>query len=165
MLNAALWFGAVVFFTFGAAPALFGQEMLHLLPRAWAGAVALVLVKKYFLLHQICGVVALLHLLAERLYTGRPVHRLSLGLLAGLLAMALVSSYWFQPKLRQLHVTMYAANSSPEQKEQAKKSFYLWHGLSQAPNLLILGGLLFYLWQITHPANAPRFFSVNKFRE
>jgi hypothetical protein len=165
VLNASVWLGAVIFFTLGAAPALFSNEMLSFLPRAYAGAAALVVVKRYLILQQVCAMIALAHMFGEWLYTGKPLHRLSLGMLCGLLGLALVSGFWLQPKMRYLHVIMYAPGPSQEQKEQAGKTFRLLHGAAQVPNVLILCGLLVYLWQITNPANAPRFYSLNKFRE
>ena len=57
MLNAAVWLGAVIFFTFVAAPAFFSQEMLSFLPRSYAGAAAQVVIKRLFTLHEVCGVI------------------------------------------------------------------------------------------------------------
>jgi hypothetical protein len=164
MLNAAVWLGAVIFFTFVAAPAFFSQEMLSFLPRSYAGAAAQVVIKRLFTLHEVCGVIALLHLTAEWLYTGRPLQRFTLGLLLGLLALVFCGNTIIRPKLEQLHLTMYAPGRTSEQREQARKSFGAWHGLSQVSNFIILSGLLIYFSQVAHPLNTPRFFSLNKFR-
>jgi hypothetical protein len=164
MLNGAIWLGAVVFFTFAAGPAFFSSEMLGFLPRPYAGAAAQVVIKRYFTLHEVCGIVALLHLTAEWLYTGRPLQRFRLGLLLGLLGLSLLGGQVLRPKMAQLHLRIYARGIPIEQREQARKSFRLWHGISQVLNLVVLAGLLIYFWEVTTPVNAPRFFSLNKFK-
>jgi hypothetical protein len=170
IINAAVWFGAAVFFMLVAAPALFSPEMKTLLGRPHAGAAAQIVVDRYFILNQVCGVIALLHLVTDWLYTGKPLQRYLLGLVGGLLALGLLGGQWLEPKLKGLHREMFVAGNSftrepvtPRQKE-AEKSFKLWHGVAQGLNLIAMGGLLVYLWRATDPTHAPRFFSANKFR-
>jgi len=64
--------------------------------------------------------------------------------------------------MAQLHLTIYARATPLGQREQARKSFRLWHGMSQVLNLVILAGLLTYFLEVTTPVNAPRIFSLNK---
>src|SRR6266436_1420387 len=71
LLNAAVWFGAAIFFTFAAGPAVFSQDMKDALRQNnpyFYGAIAQVLISRYFRLQLICGVIALLHLVMESLY-------------------------------------------------------------------------------------------------
>jgi hypothetical protein len=171
IINAAIWFGAAVFFTFGAGPAVFSQDMenfLLLKPpttfRYVAGGIAQVLIARYFRLQLVCGIIALFHLLAERLYSGKSPQKFATGLLVALLSITLFGAYWIQPKLKQLHTTRYAVKSSPETREAAAQSFRAWHGASQALNLLMLGGLAIYLWRVANPPDSTRFLITPKFR-
>jgi len=162
--NAAVWFGASIFFTFFVGPAFFSKELLDLLGganaqvgRAYAGAAAQIVIERYFLLHQTCGIVALAHLVAEWLYMGKPLQRLTLWLLLGIVALGLAGGYGLQPKLRRLHRTTYGPGSTPQQIEQAKQSFRLWHAMSQALNLVMITGVVVYLWRATTPGSGYRY--------
>jgi hypothetical protein len=160
IVNAAVWLGGAVFFTFGIGSAPFSEEMKTLLSPAnfpyYSGAVAQILVSRYFSLHVICGAIALAHLATEWLYLGRPVQRFTLTLVLTLFGLGLLGSLWLQPRMRQLHVTKYATNASTEDREAAAKDFRVWHGLSQGINAVALVGLVFYLWRVNHPADPTR---------
>ena len=91
--NAAMWFGASIFFTFSVGPAFFSDKMIGLLTRPYAGAAAQIVIERYFLFHELCGAVALVHLVAEWLYMGKPLQRLTLWLLLGILALGLVGGH------------------------------------------------------------------------
>jgi hypothetical protein len=163
-LNAAIWFGAVIFFTFAVGPAFFSDAMLGLLGRPHAGAAAQIVLQRYFTLQQWCAGLALAHLIAEWLYVGRPFQRLTLLLLMFLFTVGLIGGYVLQPRMKDLHLKMYAVQSAPAVKESAGRSFRILHGTSMAMNLLVMGGVLVYVWQVTRPANNARFTSVNRFR-
>ncbi len=175
VMNAALWFGAGIFFTFVAAPALFSRPIKDLFgPEtagvAFAGLIAQALLERYFVLQYICASVALLQQVAEWLYLGKALQRASLGLLLGVFSLGLVNGLGLQPKLKNLHSIRFSAELyhrelySPAQKEQATQSFRSWHHLAVAINLLQLGGLTLYLWNVTSPGNGPRFLAGSKFR-
>jgi hypothetical protein len=168
VVNAAIWFGATIFFTFAVGPAIFSPEMQEVLGKAafpyYSGAIALVLIKRYFILQNICAVVALLHLFAEWLYLGRIVTRFTVALLAILLGIGLIGGYWMQPKMRDLRQTMYSTQIPEEQKEKARHSFGLWHGTSQAANLLVIVGLLVYIVRLSKPVESVRYGGITKFR-
>src|SRR5437773_4099312 len=115
--------------------------MIALLSRPYAGAAAQIVIERYFLFHELCGGIALAHLVAEWLYMGKPLQRLTLWLLLGICSLGLVGGYSLQPKLRSLHRTIYGPGSTPKQVEQAKHSFKLWHATSQVLNLVIISGL------------------------
>lgn len=162
--NAAIWFGSAVFFTFAVGPAFFSEGMINLLGpgnnevgRAYAGAAVQIVLERYFLFHQICGAVALIHLLAEWIYLGRPLRRLTLILLCSLLLLGFIGGYGLQPKLQALHRTMYGPGQTSGQRVAARKEFNLLHGVSQALNLFVMGGVLIYLWRVTTPPNSYRF--------
>jgi hypothetical protein len=132
--------GASVFFTLAVGPAFFSEEMLRLLGRPHAGAAAQLVLERYFIMHQICAGVALLHLVGEGVYLGRMIHRWTLGLLLVLLGFSLVAGYVIQPQLRSLHLTMYRPGLAVEEQETAGRSFRILHGVSQLINLAMVGG-------------------------
>lgn len=153
VVNLAVWFGAAVFFTVAAGPAFFSTEMLTFLPRPYAAASAEVIIKRYLLLQQWCGVIALMHVLVEYLYSGRQVERRNLAVLSALFILALVGSYWLVPHMHRLQRTMYAPTSNAAQQAAARSSFGLLHGLSQGANVIMMGGVLFCLWRLTRTGN------------
>src|SRR5262249_8101692 len=56
VMNAAIWLGAAVSFTFAAAPAFFSGEALKMgLHPYWRGAMAELVLARYFYLQYICG--------------------------------------------------------------------------------------------------------------
>jgi hypothetical protein len=163
-MNAAVWFGGAVCFTFAAAINFFSPEMLdcfggrdHPHARAWAGQAAQLYFKSYFHVSLVCALVAVSHLFAEWLYTGRRCGRLTPALLAALLALTLLGGFWLQPKLKGLHIERYGVRSTPEQKEVAARGFKRWHGVSQGMNFLLLLGLAAHLWKVVNPPDSVRF--------
>lgn len=163
IVNAAVWFGSVIFFTFAAGPAFFTDEMIRLLGRPHAGAAAQLVVHRYFIVQQWCAAIAIAHLIGEWLYTGRPFHRLILLLLMGLFVIGILGGHVLQPRMHELHLKKYALQTSPEVKQSAARSFSILHGTSMALNLLVIGGVLVYLCYVTKPVNTARFTSVNRF--
>ena len=85
ILNAAVWFGTAIFFTFGTGLVPFSQEMKSLLGQAnypyFSGAIAQLFIARYFSFQLGCAVVAVVHLLAEWLYLGKHSQKLQIGLL------------------------------------------------------------------------------------
>src|SRR5207247_3593120 len=152
-----MWFGASIFFTFSVGPAFFSDKMIGLLTRPYAGAAAQIVIERYFFFHEMCGVIALTHLVGEWLYMGKPLQRLTLWLLLGIATLGLLGGYSLQPKLRTLHRAMYGPGSTPQQVDQARHSFKLWHATSQALNLVILCGVAVYLWRVTTPGSGYRY--------
>jgi len=130
----------------------------------FSGAIAQILIGRYFNLQLLCGIIALLHLLAERLYFGKSPDALSLSLMTALLSITLLGGFWLQPKLKDLHTIRYRATTSVEIREAADQSFRTWHGVSQALNLLLIIGLGFHLWRVANPPDSTRFLITGKFR-
>ena len=167
MLNAAVWLGAALFYTMSVAPAVVSRDMLALLGKSfpfYSGSVSQIVLTRYFYWHTVCAFIALLHLLAEWLYLGRVVHRLWSGLLAVLLAVGLLGSFWLSPKLVKLQRAQYFLNAKAEDRAAAAKSFRYWHNVFQALNVLMIGGVAVYFWRVTNPPDALRFVTPAKFR-
>ncbi len=159
--NAAVWFGASIFFTFSIGPAIFSNDMREVLGHdafpGYSGRIAIILVGRYFVLTELCGALALLHLAAEWLYMGKPLQRLTLWLLLAISILTLAGGYGLQPKLQRLHRTIYGQGSTPPQVEQARQSFKLWHATSQMLNLGVIAGVAVYLWRVTTPGSGYRY--------
>jgi len=160
IINAAIWFGAAIFFAVGVLPAVFSPEM-HTLFREtsenpfYSGAVAQALFQRYFALQCICGAVALLHLFAEKLYLGRTMPHVGTTVVVALFCFGLIGNFWLQPHMRELRQTRYFGRT-PEIKEHARHSFAIWHGLSEVANVFVVSGLLVHLVRVVRPAGTAR---------
>jgi hypothetical protein len=163
VLNAALWLGAAVFLIIGL-PALFSDELKNYLvpPKGPTiiGLAAQLVLARFFILQYCCGAVGLAHLALEWLYCGKPLLQRNLAILAVLIGLSLAGGLWMQPKLKNLHQQMYSAATKPAQDE-AKLAFKAWHGASECGNLVMIGGLLIYLWRLSRPAGQARFGNLN----
>ena len=160
ILNAAIWLGGAVYFSFVAGQMPFSGAMKDLLKDAYpyySGAIAQIGVARYFNFLLFCNVVALAHLAAEWLYQERRNRKLMLGLVGVMLGLTLLGGYWLQPKLRDLQRLKHAANYPQPQREQAAKSFGRWHAASMTMNLFMLGGLVIYAIHMSRPAEVARF--------
>ena len=162
ILNAAVWCGSAIFLTV-ALPGIFSPELKKLLTVERVGFAAEAVVARFFVLQYWCGAVALAHLLAEWLYGGRPARRFNLALVLTMLALALAGGLWAQPKMNHLHLVKYFG-AVPEQRAQAAKSFALWHAASESANVLVIGGLILYLWRVSLPPESPRYVGFSKIR-
>jgi hypothetical protein len=160
ILNAAVWCGSAIFLTIGL-PAVFSPDLKVLLTAAGVGFAAEAIIDRFFLLQYWCGGIALAHLVAERVYCGRPVRRLNLILILGMLALALMGGLWAQPKMKALHGVKYFGKTV-QQQAQAAKDFALWHGASQSVNLLVIAGLISYLWTVSNDSESARFGGFSK---
>lgn len=162
VMNAAVWFGAAIFFNFLIAPLFSSPEALSVLSWKLSGWLAQGALERYFQLNLWCAGIGLLHLVAECVYLGRPLSRLHLFLLAGLLCLTLAGSYGLQPQLQKLHIARYHQRSSPQEIQQATRGYGAWNGVTQFLNYLALAGILVYFWQVSGLNSAAR--SGNKFR-
>jgi hypothetical protein len=167
MVNAAVWLGAAVFFTFGGGPAAFSGDMEALLGPGnfpyFSGAIAQIMIARYFKLQLVCGGIAVVHLFAEWLYLGRPLRRFTCYLLALLLACGLAGGFWMQPKIKCQHHAKHTS-ATAQGREAAADSLRLWHGAAQGVNLLLLAGLVGYLWRVAQPEEFTRFVPAVKLR-
>jgi hypothetical protein len=162
-MNAAVWFGGSLFMMVGVAPALFTPEM-KTLGNLWTGFIAFHLFDRYFALQYWCGAIAIAHLCAEWVYLGKPLYRLSLGLVLGAFCLALAGGLVVQPKLKQLHAIKYTNGETEARKTQAAGSLQIWHGISRVAGLLVVAGIGWHLWRMGNPPNAPRYTPSTKFR-
>jgi len=169
IMNAAIWLGGAVYFSFVAGRMPFSSEMADLLKGSfpyYSGAIAQIGVSRYFGFHLFCGIIALIHLVAEWLYQDRRNRKSLLWLVGIILGLTLLGGYWLQPKMEKLHRIKYARNYSQPARDAAAKSFKRWHALSMTMNLFMLGGLVVYTMQMTRPPEIARFVrpAPNQFR-
>ena len=159
IINAAIWFGGGIFFATVILPGVFSHDMRDLFHETtdsyYTGGVALVLFRRFFVLQYICGVIALLHLFAEKFYLGRALPKFGTPLVLGVFALSLVGGLWLEPRMETLRHERYFG-PTVEQKENARHSFGMWHGISQCANLLIIGGLLVNLARVSRPSGPLR---------
>jgi hypothetical protein len=165
LLNAAVWLGAAVFFTFGIGTAVFSEEMKSIFVGPYRdyypGLIAQVFLKRYFALHMICGVVALAVFCAEWFYTRRGFQKLTFVLLMIPFSIGIIAGV-MQPKMRDLHQTKYTSTGA--QRDEASKTFSRMHAVSSTLNLISLALLIAYMWRVANPPEPARFVSTHKFR-
>jgi hypothetical protein len=173
VVNTAIWLGAGIFFAAVVLPAVFSESMnKEVFQQAansafykyYSGGVAMVLFRRFFVLQYICGFVGLLHLCAEKLYLGRAFPRLGTSIVAGALGLSLFGGIWLQPRMEKLRNTIYHGQNE-EQKEMARHSFGMWHGISQTVNIIVFVGLLIHITRVSRPPNDTiRYGTFTKFR-
>lgn len=166
IMNAAVWFGAAVFFLLGADPAVTNsQEIKHLLgPKNFpyfSVVINHIIATRYLHLYLACSIIAVVHMMAEWLYFGRYPNRVWLGLILGLCLGGLAQTYLFQPKLAASHRLQY---THPQQRESAGRAFRAWRAVSLVIHTALLGGIAVYLWRVANPSDQTRFVSTAKFR-
>lgn len=164
--NAAVWFGASVAFTFVFGQAVFSQDMRQVLGEThfpyYSGAIASVMISRFFDLQMICGLMAVLHFAAEWMYLSRPLPRLWQILLGVTCAFILFGAFVAQPKIHQHHRTKYNLRATPLDRAAAARWLKLWHGTSQGANLVVLLVLGAYFWRVVDTPVAGRLTSPMK---
>lgn len=170
VFNAAVWFGAVLFFTVSVAPTVFAPELKWIFGQAHTGLVAQALLGALYVTQYWCGGIALLHQLAEWVYLGKPLHRFTFSLLIFICGVNLLGGLVLQPKMKAWHNMKYSSELfrrelyPPEQKKNAERLFGVWHRVSLTFHLVTIGGLGYYLWRTAVQVNGPRFVAAGKFR-
>lgn len=172
VMNASVWFGAVVVFSALISPALASPELLKLFtilrtpvePVAYAHLVGEIVVERFYLIHYICGSIGAFHLLLEWLYTGKGVRLFMVYIMLTLTALGLINGLVLNPKMKQLHRIHYGVTSTPAQQAQAGKMFQVLNTTTQIIHWVMVGGLLIYTWKTASPGEQPRFSSTRKFR-
>jgi hypothetical protein len=167
LLNAAAWFGAGIFFALGVGSAMSDSEIHSLLQayyQPYSEIISQIIIARYYKLGIVCGIIAILHLLAEQFYFGRAPQKRWLSLLMTLLALSLLGGCWLPPKMENWNTLRRDAKTPPQTRETATHSFQVWHRISKAANLLMLTGLGFYLVRVGNPPESTRFIGSGKFR-
>lgn len=154
VVNSSVWFGAGLFLTAVVGPNFFSPAVTELVGRQNAGLIAQSVLAKYFVLQLICSALALgLHWRCGG--GGRWARGSRLGLVA-VLMLVCVGGFWLQPKLVELNRQRYATGTSAEERAVLARHFGMWHGVSQAGNLLVLIGAFAHLLILGHGPQAGR---------
>ena len=168
LLNAAVWFGAAVYFFFAVGPATSSPDLQRLIGSNnfpyFSVAIGQLLAERYFWVLLVCGLLSLVHLMAEWLYFGKYPSRYRVGLVLGLCLLGLARGAWLQPTVARAHQTRFAPQSRPEQKENAARTFVLWQKISRGTDFVLICGLALYLWGVGNPSDSTRFVPAGKFR-
>ncbi|MDG2214738.1 MAG: DUF4149 domain-containing protein [Verrucomicrobiota bacterium] len=164
-LNAAIWLGGAVFFTFIAGPAVFSSELETILPKPENGIAARFMISKFAAFQMACATLSVISLLLNWRFNllGHLKH-LTLLLFFILLFLGL-GVLFLTPKMDALFQLKYAdyfgLQPTSEEKESASKAFGQLHGISQVGNLLVLIGLLVNFILCWKNATGPRETNVN----
>ncbi len=167
-MNAAIWFGAAVFFVLGADRAASSVQMRELIGTNnfpyFSEAIANIFARRFFVLYACCSAVALLYLLAEWLYFGKYPAKKWVTFVLVLVFVGMVRGYGLQPTLRKLHDLEYGRNSTPVQRETAGRSFKTYATISHSIDIILAAALGIYLWKLGNPSDSMRFLGPAKFR-
>lgn len=168
ILNAAVWFGSAIFHLFGESPALQSESIRTLLGAKYfpyfSGVIAQIVADRFFYWMLACGLLALAHLIAERLYLGRTPQRVGFGVVIGLLAVILCLGLVIQPRIRMWHVQTHAVNATPPQRAASEKTLRVWKGFAWGFHLVLLTGLGVHLWRMAHSPEEKRFLGPSQIR-
>jgi len=160
-MNAAVWLGTAIFFTFGVEPACFSADMRATLgvsgPSYYPAAISGIVMSHYYHITLACGVIAVLHFLAEWVYMGRPRRKFAFGLVVALFVLTLIGSNAVQPALVRLNRTHYTPKAQPAERESAGKTFRVVSVASIALNILTIAGLVVYVSRVSSPSETLRF--------
>lgn len=118
---------------------------------------------RYYHLTLACGVIALLHFLAEWIFLGRPRRKFSFGLVATLFILTLIVSNAVYPSLVRLNRKHYTA-TQPAERESAGKNFRILRVTGIVLNVMIIGGLVVYVSRVASASDAVRFMRPVQFR-
>lgn len=172
LATAGVWLGGTVLFVFLVDP-LFGRaEFVRLLGPLHAGEAGFVAAERFQMFQVLCASLAVVVTLADWLYSGRPLDKRIIVLLAVLLALASAGRLWLVPKCRQLNLHAYLGPGrqvlrqpiTPAQ-HQAENSLAVWEGVGVVANVVSLVGTGLFFLQAASPSNAgPRLFPRNRLR-
>lgn len=166
-MNAAVWLGTAIFFTFGVEPGCFSADMHAALgvgkESYFSGAIASALMIRYYHTALVCGIIALFHLFAEWIYKGRPAPKSSFLLVGGLFLLMLIGSNAIQPALTRLNKKHYTA-AAPADRVSAGRYFRVLSVTGDFFNLLTISGLVIYVWRVSTPSDTLRFVRPVQFR-
>lgn len=172
LATAAVWLGGTVLFIFALDPLFSGSHLLRLLGPLHAGETGLLAFERFQLFQVVCASFALIHVLAQWLYSGRPIDRRVLILLVVLLGLASGARLGIAPRCRVLNAQAFLGPNrqilrqaqTPAQR-QAERSLAIWQGIAVVLNILSLAGVTVYFLQEASPQNGgPRLFPRAKLR-
>jgi hypothetical protein len=166
VMNAAVWFGGTLFFTVAISPFFSGSELVRILSETYSTLAGHLLADRYYALQYWCGALAVAHLLAEWVYLGRALQRLTLWALIAAFLLGFVGGLVIHPRIKHYHQHRYgrAEAFTPAQKAQGTRSYGVWTKTAFGFQVVALGCIAIYTWRMLNPPVGPRFVPTNKFR-
>lgn len=177
LMNAAVWFGAVVVYAALISPAMLSPEMLDIfggarnpMAPAYRGLAMEIVASKFYWIHFICAGVMAFHLLMDWLFTGKAARTLMLYLAGTMIVLGLANGVLLFQKMKELHRIHYKYTPPPVTKEQVEikaKAATMHDALQTATEVIhwiMVAGLLVYTWKTATPGEQPRFSSARKFK-
>jgi len=169
LFNAAVWLGTIAFQLFVSSPAMGSAQMQQLLgPKNFpyfSEAIGHVISARCYSLFLLCSLIALLHLGAAWLYSGKHPNRGSLALIFALFVCGELQTRLLQPKLQALLLEQHRPMVRTGDTARVPLSSRALPALATALNLLLLVGLCRYLWQVANPPDDTHFVGSASFRE
>ncbi|MDP2690436.1 MAG: DUF4149 domain-containing protein [Deltaproteobacteria bacterium] len=142
LLSLAVWVGALIFFTFFAAPSIF-----KVLPRELAGEVVGDMFPKYWMIGYVAGLLSLSSLLGiSFIEKGFPAARVIL--LTVMTGVTFYSGLVVAPKAHEMRIEARAAKETGEKEAPSiEKAFKRTHAISAALNMavIVFGVIVIYL--------------------
>lgn len=169
---AAVWLGGTVFYVLALDPLFGNTEVIRLLGPLHAGETAWLAVGRFQMFQVICASLAIVHALAEWLYSGRGLDRRLMVLLVLLLGLASFGRMVLTPKCRGLNAQAYLTAEgrvvrtpqTPAQR-RAENGLAVWHGVTVVAHVLSLAGVgLYFLHEVSIGNVGPRLFSRSRLR-
>ena len=160
ILNAAIWLGGAVFFTFIAGPAFFSPDLEPILPKPENGIAARYLIGKFAAFQIACASIAVINLIVGCNWKAYSNPKPQALILAAIILLTGAGMFFLTPKMDALHQLKYAdyfgLQATDEKKDAASRAFGQMHGLLQVGNLLVLVGLLLNFVLCWKTASEPR---------
>ncbi|MCF7669869.1 MAG: DUF4149 domain-containing protein [Verrucomicrobia bacterium] len=166
LINASVWLGAAVFFTFSVSPALRSKPIIALFStggtsdtaQAYLGALYHIVLGHFHVWQITCAIIALACLLALRVLSGKPARLIMFYLLIGLLGAGLVGRFWIQPELKRIHTIRFSTKNDQTMKLEYRKTYLNRYRLSTILNILSIVGIsAFFLKSIGESPEKSRF--------
>lgn len=136
ILSLVCWLGAIVFFSFFAAPAIFKT-----LDRETAGKLVGVIFPRYYFISYVCSVL----LLATLLLGAAQVSGLKLGAILVMIAGSWTAGLIVSPKARKLKAAIHSA-ANDDERQSHETAFKKLHSYAVKLNAMVLLAGLWLLW-------------------
>ncbi len=143
LLALVVWVGEITFFSFVAAPAIFGT-----LSKEMSGKVVGAIFPKYYLIGIICGLTAIgtSFLMGAK---GVRLEQIKVAILFLMLLLTLTAGLYILPKAHKLKTELYSTVEETK-KILLRKKFSQTHLISVILNMLVLIGGLGVLYFLAH---------------
>jgi hypothetical protein len=162
--NAALWFGASLFFLVCIRGVFQSEELMRLVPHPFSEASMHVLLGSYLTLLTICSLVAMGQHWAEQWYAGRPVFQLKMGVLLTLVVVNMVIKWVIFPSMTQQHLRAYRPSATQQDLQEGARAYRMWKTGFHFVHLFVVIGSFSHLMSVTQRHSSYRELGMYQFR-